>query len=96
MPDTADRVAMRQAEAVWEELYRHGHLECREHDVSALADIAATLSSHGLRELIDATEKPLHYPRHDRTDCPGCRIEKARTALLGEGETLKAEEQADG
>lgn len=96
--DTADRVAMRLGEAVFMEDMPEGYV-LNDTDWSVIRDFAAALSSHGLREAVETLETISNW--HDKMNLPWQEIIKGKNiakaalaALLGEGETLKAEEQA--
>lgn len=116
MGETADRVMMRLAETIAFGIAPS--VECepvwlKDRIMRVLRSDAGTLSSHGLRELIDRsiahieTTKRVYEAEHHSLPAlskiahqqlfeAANEHDKALTAVLGEGEPLKPEEQADG
>lgn len=97
---TADRVMMRLAEEIQRAIQQHKKRVLFPDEMKEC--VAAALSAHGVREMVEAGESLIdgsmlamtgatYVPRRKFE-----RFEKAFADLLGEGETLKAEEQADG
>lgn len=105
MTDTANRVAMRLAETVQPIALDPGFSSNMSAPLKEiqLRLIAAALSSHGLREAVEKIEHGINF-KHTSSDkiyliqqATGYKelLQAILADLLGEGETLKAEEQAD-